>query len=342
MGLPIASILAACVFTAAASTAAAVEVSCSGPRCGCATGPVTPVRSDTLTATFHGVSTLMLDDGHNRILTDGFFSRPGLINTLALPIRSREDAVLDGLGPETPPLRAVLTAHAHHDHALDTLRIADKRPDAIIIGTPAVATLALAGGIPLDRVCAADHGETFDFGEFHITALAVDHGPSPGILEWLLDRELLSVPTGRAWFWNYRDDQNRSWRIRHGGLTILIHPSAGLPTPPGLAADVVFLGMGRVGKMEPSEARAYFTALLGPSVKLVIPVHWDQFTNRPGDPLVEAGWPFDDVSEGFDRLCESVRGRNIRVVKLGRAARISLPGGEVEDPDGGSAALCPH
>lgn len=39
-----------------------------------------------LSVTFQGVSTLMFDDGRDRILTDGYFSRPNFWATLLLPI----------------------------------------------------------------------------------------------------------------------------------------------------------------------------------------------------------------------------------------------------------------
>ncbi len=41
--------------------------------------PKTGTSVHGLTVKFFGVSTLLLDDGHDQILIDGFFSRPSLV-----------------------------------------------------------------------------------------------------------------------------------------------------------------------------------------------------------------------------------------------------------------------
>src|SRR5688572_10083749 len=44
--------------------------------------PDSVTKARGLTVTFLGVSTLLFDDGETAILTDGFFSRPGLFSVL--------------------------------------------------------------------------------------------------------------------------------------------------------------------------------------------------------------------------------------------------------------------
>ena len=314
---------------------------CEVVRCGCAAGSsATEASGAPLTVTFHGVSTMMFDDGRDRILTDGYFTRPGFWRTLLLPVRSETGPVRDGLGELRPPLRAVLTAHAHHDHALDIVTIAREREEATIIGTQAVADLALTGGVSDQRVCAAAHGDTFAFGTFRIETLNVEHGSSPRLLRALLDRPLTDPPDSPAWFGRFKDNDNRSWLIRHEGLTVLVHPSAGL-LPAPTAADVVFLGLGQVGKMEPDEATTYFSRTIGSPVRLIVPVHWDQFTTPPGEPLKPASWPFDDAEEGFRRLCLFLRDQpDVRVLKLEAGEQITLEPGRLERAGSGSEMLC--
>jgi glyoxylase-like metal-dependent hydrolase (beta-lactamase superfamily II) len=108
--------------------------------------PPSALLSDRLTARFMGVSTLMLSDGHTSIMTDGFFSRPGLLR-VALgrigPDCARIDTALRTLG--YPTLAAVMVAHAHYDHALDSAVVAS-RTGAMLIGSASVANIGLGGG----------------------------------------------------------------------------------------------------------------------------------------------------------------------------------------------------
>ncbi len=46
-----------------------------------------------LRVTFLGVTTILLDDGKTRIMTDGFFSRPGLLKILRGKIAPDEERV---------------------------------------------------------------------------------------------------------------------------------------------------------------------------------------------------------------------------------------------------------
>ena len=57
-------------------------------RCLPAAGATAAVR-----VTFLGNATLLLDDGETQLLTDGFFSRPGLLKTVLGPVHSNPDIV---------------------------------------------------------------------------------------------------------------------------------------------------------------------------------------------------------------------------------------------------------
>ena len=60
-----------------------------------------PTAGEGLGVTFLGVSSLLLDDGTSAILTDGFFSRPGMLSVLAArltPDAARIEACLAKAG----------------------------------------------------------------------------------------------------------------------------------------------------------------------------------------------------------------------------------------------------
>jgi L-ascorbate metabolism protein UlaG (beta-lactamase superfamily) len=258
--------------------------------------------SPVLTVTYWGVSTLMFSDGRDRLLIDGFFSRPSVRTLLTSSLRSQPDRVAEGLGIGQPAVRAVLTAHAHHDHALDITTIAVREPAAVIVGTPSVARLATGQGVSPTRVCVPADGRAMVFGPFRVTAFHVPHGPSPFFLRWLLDHPLeRDLPDG-GWFWSFDDDRNLSYLIEHGGRRILVHPSSGTRDLSGLGADTVFLGVGRLGVMEEGEAQRYWDAIVGRETTTVVPIHWDQFTTRVGQPLRPTTRLLDNVGAGLGRV----------------------------------------
>ncbi len=81
-----------------------------------AAGPDAP-----LTVTWAGVTTLLIDDGTSAVMTDGFFSRPGLLEVVLRhlsPSAPRIDGCLSRLGVDR--LEAVLPVHTHFDHAMDS------------------------------------------------------------------------------------------------------------------------------------------------------------------------------------------------------------------------------
>ena len=80
-----------------------------------------------LTVMWMGVSTLLVDDGTSALLTDGFFSRPNLIDVALRklsPSPARIDESLRRAGIDT--LIAVLPVHTHFDHALDSAAVAQR------------------------------------------------------------------------------------------------------------------------------------------------------------------------------------------------------------------------
>src|ERR1700759_582751 len=80
-----------------------------------------------LSATWLGVATLLLDDGTSALMTDGFFSRPGLAHVGAgrlVPSAARVDGCLARAGVSR--LEAVIPVHPHFDHVLDSALVADR------------------------------------------------------------------------------------------------------------------------------------------------------------------------------------------------------------------------
>lgn len=334
------------VFAAPRPTQAA---ECERGACGCPEAAATEgvTAPSDLTITYYGVSTLMFSDGENRLLVDGFFSRPNLPRLLFLPIDADPRKVANGLGEQQAPVLAVLTAHAHHDHALDVAAVAAKERRAVVVGTRSVARLAQARKVSDDRVCVPFDGEAMTFGPYKVTAHDVPHGPSVFFLRWILDHRLTRKLSGAAWFGSYKDDENLSYLVEYGGRKVLVHPSASKPTTP-IEAEIVFLGLGRVGRMSESESRGYWDAVVQSQTTAVVPIHWDRFTTDLGEPLLDSPKLLDDVGEARKRVCAYAMERSglsmirldakgVLAVPVGLPPRGTADAGSFCDPTGGEA-----
>lgn len=96
---------------------------------------VPPAAPDApLSLTWLGVSTVLIDDGSSALLTDGYFSRPGLARIQfgkVAPVPARVDGCLARAG--ISGLAAVVPVHTHIDHVLDSALVAE-RTGALLVG----------------------------------------------------------------------------------------------------------------------------------------------------------------------------------------------------------------
>src|SRR3954447_12271171 len=122
-----------------------------------------------LTVTWAGVTTLLVDDGSSALMTDGFFSRPGLaavgLGQIA-PSAARIDGSLERL--KVHRLEAVLPVHTHFDHAMDSAVVA-QRTGARIVGGESAAQVGIGGGLPQDRAGVATPREALTPRGYDVT-----------------------------------------------------------------------------------------------------------------------------------------------------------------------------
>ncbi|MBI2736196.1 MAG: MBL fold metallo-hydrolase [Rhodospirillales bacterium] len=257
-----------------------------------------------LSAQFLGVTTILFSDGTTSIMTDGFFSRPPALR-MALGKIGPDEAWIDyalrrsGVTKAgVSKLDALLVAHSHYDHALDSGRVA-KLTDARLVGTASTRAIGLAASVPEDRIKLVSNGKTLHYGAFAITAIQSPHSPGawfPGVIE-----PPIHPPTHVS---SYKEGGkqeegggNYSFLIRHGGIKMLFQPSANAVPERfrGVEADVVFLGIGTLGLQSAEFAECYWDAVVrGTGAKLVVPTHWDAFNLPLHEPLQPMPKPFDD------------------------------------------------
>lgn len=270
----------------------------------------TPLRGPSpsgISVTFLGVSTLLITDGETSLLTDGFFTRPGIVGMLTRvkPNPAIIDKCLRRSGIDT--LDAVLVGHSHYDHSLDSAVVA-ARTGAILVGSGSTLEIGTGAGLAATAMQRVTPEEPLKFGKFTVTMLLSEHAPGakfPGLIE-----RPLRAP---ARIGDYRMAEVYSMVIEHAAeaerpLRMLVHGSAGFR--PGVLTDrevdMAYLGIGTLGKQSDGYLDDYWDQTVAATrAQTVIPIHWDDFTRGLDRPMV----PFPSVADDFTRSFDYLRRR---------------------------------
>ena len=263
-----------------------------------------------LRVTFLGVSTLLFDDGETAILTDGFFTRPDGITILTRKVMPDSERIAKSLERAgITRLAAVIVTHSHYDHAMDAPEVA-RRTGAIVVGSESTANVARGGKLAENQIRIVRDGEQIAFGRFQVTFIPTRHAPT-GFTGGEI-REPLTPPVRVN---QYREGTSFSVLVRHDGKTLLVQSTAGFVEGAlrSQKADVVFLGIGTLGKQGEAYRQAYWretVQVVGAS--RVIPIHWDNFSRPLDQPLVPLPYLFDDL----DKSMAFILGRGQKKVSM--------------------------
>jgi L-ascorbate metabolism protein UlaG (beta-lactamase superfamily) len=252
-----------------------------------------------LTVTWAGVTTLLIDDGESAMMTDGFFSRPSLLEVglrRLSPSAPRIEGSLARIGVDR--LEAVLPVHTHFDHAMDSAVVAE-RTGALVVGGTSAVQVGRGGGLPEDGLVVATPGEPISLGAYDVTLFEARHCPPdrfPGVItEPVVPPVKVSAyKCGEAW----------STLVRHrpSERRLLIVGSAGF-VPGALAgqrADVVYLGVGQLGLQPEQYLVDYWTeAVRTVGARRVVLIHWDDFFRPLHKPLRALPYAGDDLDESM-------------------------------------------
>lgn len=243
-------------------------------------------KAGRVTVTWLGITTLLFDDGETQILTDGTFTRLGLLDILARRRVWSDAARINEVvaARRLNRLAAIVPLHAHFDHAMDLGHVAN-RTSAIVLGSESAANIARGARVPVSQYQILADGESRQFGAFTITLIESAHAPiGPGGDYWFAGAitEPLEQPArvsewkaGIAW----------SVIIAHPQGTALVQGSGGFVEGKlaGSRADVVFLSVaGLAGLGQPYVARYWSETVGRVAAGAVYPIHFDDFTQPPG------------------------------------------------------------
>jgi L-ascorbate metabolism protein UlaG (beta-lactamase superfamily) len=248
-----------------------------------------------LTVTWLGVATMLLDDGSSTLMTDGYFSRPGLAQVAlgkVSPSPARVDGCLARL--QLTRLEAVIPVHTHFDHALDSALVAD-RTGAQLIGGESAANVGRGYGLAAERLVVATPGEPIRLGAYDVTLLKSHHCP-PDRFPGEITAPVVTPVRASA----YRCGESWSTLVHHrpSDRRLLIQGSAGFVKGllAGQRADVVYLGVGQLGLQDQPYVVDYWTETVrAVGARRVVLIHWDDFFRPLSKPLRALPYAGDDL-----------------------------------------------
>lgn len=250
--------------------------------------PIPPIPAataqDRVTATWFGVSTLLIDDGETQLLIDGFISRPSLFDILLNKPVDNDAATINYVLNQyrMDRLVAIIPVHSHFDHAMDIGAIAN-RSSASILGSASTANISRGAAVPDDQLVVVGGDAEYQFGDFLVRLIESQHAPVgwrgsipiPGSID-----EPLKLP---APITEFRAGKSYSILIEHPQGTALVQGSAGIRQQ-ALAeyhTDTVILGVGLVEGLGKEYVSDYWHhTVTSTGAKLVVPVHFDDYS-RP-------------------------------------------------------------
>lgn len=228
-----------------------------------------------LCVTYFGASTILISDDKNSILIDGFFSRPSWFELAFDKISPNEDRIKETLACCVGAVDAIFVSHPHHDHAMDVGSVAEKT-GAAVIGSKHVGSVAKAGANSEVKFIEIAAERFYHYGLFTVSAIETPHSAPvayPGEIS-----ATFSFPADVS---EFKQDINYSFFVEHPALRILIVPSANYQ--PGalrhVSADVSMISLAGISTRGAEFFDGYWAeAVRGRGSGLVIPIHWDDFT----------------------------------------------------------------
>jgi L-ascorbate metabolism protein UlaG (beta-lactamase superfamily) len=246
--------------------------------------------------TFLGVSTLLIDDGTDAILIDGYFSRPvvGLDGAAQiLPDDGKIEAALGTAQITTSAaaralrLAGVVVNHSHFDHAMDAPEVVMKTDDALLVGSATTANIGRGRANPVPeqrlRIFSPTGESRFCLGRFRVTAVRTGHLQVGGDIPHAGE---IATPSNPQTVAGYVEGGTWTIFIRRRDRTLMVQGSAGFAEGAlqGRRADVVYLAVGGLTLTSAAYRANYWNETVGTVMpQRIYFIHWDAL----GGPLTD-------------------------------------------------------
>ncbi|MFK7976055.1 MAG: MBL fold metallo-hydrolase [Halioglobus sp.] len=289
----------------------------------------------TLSVRFTGTSTLLFDDGDTQWMLDGWFSRPSPLKMLTSKIAPDMQAITDGLAANgVTSLDAVIPAHSHYDHAMDSPEVA-KRTGAILMGSASTANIGRGWGLPEAQIKTFTNNRPVSIGAFSITPIETNHFEfaDPAMRERALTNPEITAPLKPpVSALDYRLGKAYAFHIDHPKGSFAIISSAGYRAGAlaGLSAQTVFLGIGGLGSQTSEYREAYWQETIETlRPDRIIPIHYDSLTGPIEGPFRGPALVMSFLSSGTDKVLPFLKDKEakhpeIRFQTLPRYSKVTL------------------
>lgn len=268
-------------------------------------------RTHAVQVTFLGTSTLLIDDGVTRLMTDGFFSHPPL--SAIDRIEPDVDVIHAQLAAiDVDELAAVIVVHSHHDHVMDAPEVA-RVTGAQLLGSASTANVGRGWGLAEHKITEISTYLPYRFGDFSVTFI-----PSRHVEGGLIDDagatidEPVMPPLS---MFDYKEGGTFSILIEHPATSLLIHASTNYEPNAlmGYQADTVFLGLGLFNTLTTPQRENYLTQVVDMvGARRIVPIHWDNLFAPLQSPLQRDA----SVAGSIDYLRQQAEARGLDDIQL--------------------------
>lgn len=229
-----------------------------------------------------GTNSIIISDGHTKILIDPYFTRVSKLAMLFKKVRSYPSIVartLDKAGVDNAA--AILVTHTHLDHALDIAQVASLT-GAIVCGSRSTANVCLGENLPEKQIKIIEPEKPLEFGDFSVTFVQGKHLAFPRHISFFFgpDQEITKplIPPARSFA--FKEGGCYSLHFKHPSGSFLCQGSANwVPgSLDGYLSDVALLGIGGLDLHGADYWEKWFDQTVEPiSPRRVYFTHWDDF-----------------------------------------------------------------
>ncbi len=263
---------------------------------------------DGVTLRYFGASTLLIEDGETAIMSDGFLSRPThpfriLFGVKIAPDRPRISRVLEKAGVRK--LAAVFVSHSHYDHAMDAPEVA-RLTGAKLVGSSSTANIGRGWKLPEDQIVVVESERPMRFGKFSVTMIPSRHAQT-NLGRMMLEGDITKPLVPPQAVFAYKAGETYSLLVEHPSGSLLVQGTAGYleGALDDYRADVALISVGTLAHASRATRREYYRQTVeAVGAKLVVPIHWDDFTVPLDRPMLPQPMLFDHVSVALDFLVE--------------------------------------
>lgn len=265
------------------------------------------IREGELRLTYLGVSTILISDGKNKVLIDGFLSRPKLADLIFGQIEPNEKVLSRFIADYTlQDLDVIIPVHSHHDHAMDAPFIASKT-GALLWGSDSTLKIDAETYEEPRKVISTTQTLFKEFGDFKITLLPSKHTSIPWPVSAIIgmNENIDESFTFPASLGDFKEGQSYSVFIEHSKASIFIHANTNVvPTfNKPFKADWLFMGIARFDKLPDNSKFSYQKLIQHLEPKVIVPIHWDDFM-RAGLELKPSKFLFGNFTNEINAILD--------------------------------------